>query len=390
MAWSADFLAKIRNQVNYPNLELTLDGVEYQDEVNSVSQIVRSASLQAGIATVVVNNSAGTFNGRITDDTWDQQRQYVKINFDGLAEDMNLLAGIVSKIEYQGARATIYIRDHLAQMLNRSVGDWATEVDYYSGAAPHAGDGYSPAWLVWYILTTSAYGNLDNTAGAGNTDIDWTSFSNWATDCATANYALKGKFTGEMTIRDIILRVCELTDSYAWVNADGKFEFAVHDGANQPAGSESYDDDLIIPEDESNTPFLVIDTDHIRNELISWWGYDPTADEPEKSATRAIGTDAGSQGQYGEFHYMDMDRNIWHANATSHSSYRAAWVARFAGPRRVVRFEAQMPSWLEDIGHTVSVTNSLLGISSETMTIIKMILLPDKGHTLMTLYWDWD
>jgi hypothetical protein len=376
--YTATFLGKIRNRTNLPNLRLVYDGANYDDEVISVSQVVRSLNLSAGTVTVVVDNSAGTFNGRITDDTWDQQRAYVQMYFDGLAEYMNLFAGIVTRVTYQGATATIYIRDHMAQMLNREVGDWENEEDYYSAA-------YNPADLVWAILTDSNYGNLDNTAGVGNTDIDYTQWGSWKTDMTNTSYSIQGRFTGQ-TIRDILMRVCFLTDSYIWVNGDGLFEFAMHDGASLPTGSENYTDANIVPEDESNIPFLDTDIDNPRNQISSWYGYDP---DTEKS-TGASGVDAGSQAQYGKFRAIDKSTWLWHADSASSSAFRTAYLQRHADPYRQIEFESFMASWLEDIGHTVSVTNGLLSITSQTMTIIEMILYPMDGRTHMKLYWDWD
>lgn len=379
---SAEFLAKIRNQANFPNLRLVLDGVTYDDEVKSVSQVVRSLNLSAGTVTVVVDNSAGTFNGRITDDTWDQQRAYIKVFFDGLAEYMNLLAGIVTKVQYQGATATIYIRDHMAQMLNREVGDWENEVDYYSSA-------YNPADLVWAILTDSDYGNLDDTESAANTDIDYTQWSSWKTDMTNASYSLSGRFTGQ-TIRDILLKVCELTDSYIWVNGDGLFEFAMHAGSSMQDSTEDFTNDNIIPEDESNIPFLTADIEDIRNKIRSWHSFNPDTGK----STAALGTDADKVAHYGIFRAIEKDNWLWHADSASSSAFRTAYLQRYAYPYRQVELMATMGAWMNDLGHTADVTNELLEMDAVTMTITEMILYPDPGakpHMChVKLYWDWD
>lgn len=389
MAWSADFLQKIRAQTNDFRLRLTLDGVNYDDKIIRVSQIVRNNTLSAGTVMVTVDNSSGWVNSRISDATWSQQRSYITMYFVGLAEYMNLFAGIPFKIEYQGKNAVIYIRDHMAKMLKKEIGNWEQEIDYYSASAPHAGDSYDAAKLVWHILTDSNAGNLSDLQSSANTDLDWDQFEAWATDISNSGYKLKAKFTGQ-TIRDILLRVCELTDSYCWCDADGKFNFSMHDGSSMMTGSENYTDDNIFPEDKSGIPFLTTDIDHIKNHLTTWYDIDPTVENPEKSGTRVYVEHTGSSGHYGEFRHVDMDQTIWHADSTSSSSYRAAWLQRYAHPHRMIQFEASMGSWLEDVSYTVSVTNSLLGITSLTMTITEMVLLPDEGKTIMTLYWDWD
>lgn len=390
MAWSADFLKNIRAQTNDFRLRLTLDGLNYDDEVIRVSQIVRSNTLSAGTVMVTVDNSDNTFGTRIQDSTWDLQRSYVRMYFIGLeSEVMDLFAGIPYKIEYQGKNATIYMRDRMATMLKREIGNWEQEIDYYSGSAPHAGDSYSAAEMVWHLLTDSNAGNLDSTRSSANVAIDWDQFLAWKTDCTSKGYKLKGRFEGT-SIRDILLRVCELTDSMIWVNSSGLFSMSMHDESSQGTGSENYTNDNIVPEKKGGIRFLTIDIDNIKNHLTTWYGIDPTAEHPEKSGTRVYTEDTGSSGHYGEFRHVDMDQTIWHVDTTSSSSYRGAWLQRYKDPHRMVQFETFMMSWLEDVSSKVNVTNSLLWSGAKTMTITEMVLLPDIGKTIMTLYWDWD
>jgi len=176
----------------------------------------------------------------------------------GNQEWLDILTGWADDPEFLEALVNLPIRDKFAGLLEKHLGSKEAPLNYYSIS-------YNPVDLTWDILTTQ--GGLDPTASTANTDIDYTSWLDWKTDCATANLLLEAEFTGQ-SIRDALELIRDLTNSDIYVGGDGKLKFFRFTQATPPA--ETY----LFDEDKSKDIVLRLDSEKILNKLQVYYDLD--------------------------------------------------------------------------------------------------------------------
>lgn len=151
----------------------------------------------------------------------------------GNQEWLDILTGWADDPNFLAAMLNLAIRDKFAGLLEKELGSDEAPLNYYSLS-------YNPADLTWDILTTQ--GGLDSTTSTANTDIDYSSWSAWKTDCATANLSLEAEFTGQ-SIREALELIRDLTNSDIYVGGDGKLKFFRFTQAAPPAETYLFDED---------------------------------------------------------------------------------------------------------------------------------------------------
>jgi len=116
-------------------------------------------------------------------------------------------------------------RDAISDFTKKHVGSSQSPADYYSSASytiftdADWSPGRNPADIIWHLLTY--WGGLDATEGAGNTDIDWTTFSEFKNTLASINYLVQAKFEGQ-TLTNALKEICGKTNSTVFSEMDGK------------------------------------------------------------------------------------------------------------------------------------------------------------------------
>ncbi len=165
-------------------------------------------------------------------------------------EWIDLMTGWGDDPEFTGVLTGLLIRDKFMGLFEKGIGNKASPVDFFSTAQ-------NPADLAWDILVT--YGKFDSTASTANTDIDYTSWSSWWTDCDTANISLKARFSGE-NIRSALEFVKDLSNSGIFAAGDGKLHFFRLKQAAAPGSAQVYSTD--------NTRDLSVGLDN--EKILNW------------------------------------------------------------------------------------------------------------------------
>lgn len=191
------------------------------------SNLRREAKLQLAIG--VLNTPARSGIAR-SGATLSNLLTYTRIA--GNEEWLDILTGWADDPEFPEALVNLPIRDKFAGLLEKELGSKEAPLNYYSIS-------YNPADLTWDILITQ--GGRDPTASTANTDIDYTSWSDWKTDCTTANLSLEAEFTGQ-TIREALELIRDLTNSDIYVGGDGKLKFFRFTQGAPPASSYLFDE----------------------------------------------------------------------------------------------------------------------------------------------------
>jgi len=148
----------------------------------------------------------------------------------GAGQWFDVLTGWGDDPLFQGSYTTLAIRDKFAGLFEKTIGSQAAPVDFYSIA-------HNPADLAWHILVD--YGGLDSTVSTANTDIDYTTWLSWWTDCDTVSLSLEARFNGQ-TVKQALQLVRDLSNSGIFVAGDGKLNFFRFKQAAAPSSPQHY------------------------------------------------------------------------------------------------------------------------------------------------------
>ena len=377
---SAAFIAGIKKRYIQPRISFIHNGTDYSPFVIKISQITRDANLSAGVANVTLNNGTGTFNFFSSTNTALAESAQVKIHLTSdSADKVTLLSGKVQNVDFQGTRVIVRVKDHLKDFHSIKLGSDTVPFDFTSQFATPEG-GHPADRIVWRLLTEDAAGNLDPTEGAGNTDINWTRFVAWRDNyldsfAQNSRFLLRARFTGE-TLRSALLKIAQLTHSYFWVDLDGKISFA----PTHPTG-QTYTASNREPLALSLSLDPIINTMRVRyryNHINSTW-LDSTLEA----------NDATSVTQYGKRNYVEEDRTVWHHSFTSGFDDRTQTLSDIAFPKRMVSLTTNLSGVTEDVATQITVTDTIKGITAQTMTIEEIIYDLEARKVRMKAWWQW-
>lgn len=343
----------------------------YDSYVESVSSLRRDTGLSSGTAVVKVTNIDQTWNIFESDLTNFGKTAQLKHFFSGDSEYITYFTGTVEKVRFEDAHAYLYIRDKMAPMLDIPLQCGQNAVEIYDPIGEEVC--YNPADMVWKLLVD--FGGLDATVGVGNADIDYDSWVAWHNDCVAGakNYCIRGRFTGH-SIRTALLSIANRSNSYIWVDNTGKFRFAPpYDAAGQ---TFSVGDCKKID--------LEISKGELINDCIVYYGYQPNVGPGTWTGTQDD-DDATSIAAYGEREFTEESRVVWHWNSSSALSDAVYKILGYKDPIKYILLEATMKGFITEIADEVTVTESLKGLSSETVRIIDVVSLNlTEGTVILT------
>jgi len=319
------------------------------------SRVRRNASLGAGEATIVLDNSSAAWNGFHADrNALGDEGIVTMLLDDGLSTNtIKLFTGTVMQVDYDENRVIIKLRDKIYQALRVRIG---------SGQVPAIVDGYSAGHLVWHILTNEPTDpfpgmGLDDTENSSNVDIDFTQHWNWRNMLNGQGYELGAQLTGH-TARWCLDRIAKMTNSYIWQQGDGRITFAPPRKNGGVYGVSTTD----------NIGLSMV-TDTIVNDITVYHNYD-TDDGAWEGQSGTIGTPGTIAGdswtQYGRMSETDDNNAIFHNTADSAENQLSEQIGIYASPIRMFGIRAMLPAFEDDISYFINVTKAVYGVTGQT------------------------
>lgn len=362
-----------RQNITKPSVKLRykflVDSVDYTDLLLDLPTITRNVNLSAGKATVVVNNAGQWWNFLYETNVSLGGAAEIQVYIDGDAANvLTILKGKIQRPKFLGAKVALVIRDHSGDWLNIKVGSNRQPATFYLAQTRTAD------FFVWRLLTTE--GGLDSLTAPENPDIDYTSFAAWRDQHITPNaYEIKARLTGH-TISETLMRICQMTHSYIWVNNDGKVAFA-------PPYNPGYS------YDESNTSMrdLELNEDRILNLVEARNGYN----FDQGIWVRVTGQSANttSSDRFGVFPKTIEDRIVVHMTTASAEADRDATLTDYAFPLKFVMLKAGPPAITEDLARQITVDDTLRGWSGINPLVEEITYDLDKWEVSMKARWPW-
>ena len=199
----------------------------YVDSYGSISR--NAESITAGNVTLQIVNTDQTWNDilanpqnhigvGLADSTI--QLGYTAIGF------ITLFTGKLDNSDFSDIDSVgLSFRDTISDFTKKQVGSSQSPADYHSSASYTVftnadwSSGRNPADVIWHLLTY--WGGLDSTESTANTDIDWTTFSEFKNILSAIGYLVQGKFQGQ-TLANALKEICDKTNSTVFSEMDNK------------------------------------------------------------------------------------------------------------------------------------------------------------------------
>ncbi len=275
-------------------------------------------------------------------------------------EKIDLFTGYVESAEFDESEKTVTLncKDRISTCLDYPVVDTSgttpAEVIYnYISIYSVRNYPYLLSDIVFNLLT--AYGKLDNTAGVGNSDIDYASWQAWAVVVDNGGYDIYDicvVANGE-SVGTILMKIAQMTESIFWVSGEGKIKFKA---SLQAVTGQSYDrSDLIV------LPYI-ISMDGRINRITCKWQYDPEFDM-FVSDNSGVVTDWESYGPgdepFTETQQIVDDRIVSHNSTDSAELFMNEKLNRTAAPPRIFNVPTDLLGFVEDLGNDITLDGVL-------------------------------
>jgi len=338
----ASFEARLSKQLVKATIWLKYKGVDYTSYLNDVSTITRSADLTSGAGTATLSNISQIWNLFLADRTEIGNISQIGIKLaaeHGVSNEKALFTGKVEDVSYAEAEAILKVRDKMVSTLKKKLGNGENPVEYLTPQ--------NPADLAWDLLTT--HGGLDDTASTDNTDIDYTSWNSYKTDCDTLKYSLQARFTGHY-ITNALLMIANLTNSYIWIGGEGKFKFKRPIPPFTPGILPRYNRSNCLEIDASITK------ENLINHFRCRYGYNPDIDE---WAGSYLAEDEASKTDFGTFSDVEEDKTVWHADLDSATEYADRTVDKNKQPLTLLTITSTLCGIFLSLGDTILVEEAL-------------------------------
>lgn len=349
------FEDSVKAEANNPRIRFVLDDTIYDDLVLSVSSISQDAEITSGFVSIKLSNTDGSWSTYRGSDIIGKSCRvglyFLPITAIGL---LYLFTGTVEDVTFNRAEVNLQLRDKMAPMLEKELGNGQAPVDYYS-------TWYSPGDLVWHILTE--YGELTDLKDDTNPDINYSSWTTWDTDTNAKNYQLKARFTGD-TIQSALSEIAYLTNSLIWVDGEGKIQFAMF--SPPYTGDEYFDHDNCIDID------LSVSRKDIINDVRVRYGFSVANDGWENS-TNDI--DSASITKHGRRQVVIESKTVWHYTLQSAVSFRDDFLDIWASASERIMMKTTMMGFLFGLGSALYVTEALKNLNNRSYWIDKVVSL---------------
>jgi hypothetical protein len=378
MAWtvSSGFQSQLDAQVPDAIIrKFTFSTSDSTDKVLDFGSISRRGDkVIAGDMSIRLSNADQFWNNVQADKTHFLRSATMDIGFtiNNSNETLRVFTGDLTKIRNASrAKVNVSFRDKMNTLTKRSVGN-------ASSAVAFTGSDWNPADMFFTIATS--WGRLSGIQSTSNPDIDWDTFSTWKTNLTLSGFAIQGNFEGDQ-VPNIFQKIAEITNSVIIAEGDGK----IYTYKFQPSLATnvvSYDGTNILKEIERQ-----MDIKTLVNDVKVFHGYNPDSDTWTGFASKVFTSSVNTFGTYEE----SVDGTlVWHATANSALRFLERRYTLSKEPLESIRFKSSLKGMVNQIGDSITVTDSLLAYSQDPFKITDLDINLNKGIVSIDAIEDYD
>jgi len=266
-------------------------------------------------------------------------------------ELIDMFSGKMSKLVFKNEVLDISITDKFKQLTERVVGTSDVPVSY-------TGSNYLPSDVAWWAITS--YGGYDATVSSANTDINYSTFAEWASVFSGDAVFIEAEFKGTK-VAEILRKLGRYTQSAIYID-DNKISFhrfGVADSHSTTLGST----------DLRNVEVSFDKSDLVTKQYV-FADYDTTS-RYHKITVHA--SNSASANSFGLLEAVEKDSNVWYVNSASGINLAERKILVDGEPNDKLVAETGLQGFPLSIGETLTIVDDFF---SETQSYRIM------GHTL--------
>ena len=310
--------------------------------------------------TINLSNEDQVFNFFIDDKTKLKQAVTLEMGYTHPTsgdELITLFAGETDYVRYSKGTCNISIVDKFKQLSERIIGTSDVPVNYM-------GSSYLPSDVAWWLITS--YGGYDTTADSSNVDIDYPAFQTWSEIFSESSIFVEATFDGQK-VTEALRKLSRMTRSAINIEED-KISFKRFSLAD--SNTVTITDDNVL-----DIGITINDADSINKQHV-FADYDVTSEYHKISIFEVATAQVNS---YGLHEDTEEDENIWYTNTVSALDLAQRVVNTKKDPYNSLDIASLLNSLPYLIGETVTVVDSLHGISGDGFRIMGKSIDMDKG-----------
>lgn len=310
--------------------------------------------------TINLSNEEQTFNFFIDDKTKLKQSVSLEMGYTHPTsgdELISLFSGETDYVKFNSGKCSIAIVDKFKQLSERIVGTSEIPVSY-------TGSNYLPSDIAWWLV--SSYGGFDSVSSTSNADIDYTSFSEWASVFSESSILVNAIFKGQK-VTEALRKIARMTRSAIYIE-DNKFTF------KRFSAADSYS--TAINDDDVKNLELSIDDSKTINKQYVFAEYIPASDAFNTTVFAVASAQVNSFGIHED---TEQDKKLWYVNTVSALDLAQRVINVKKEPFDNLTIDTVLTTLPYLIGETITVANSLHGIDDKGFRIMSKDIDMDKG-----------
>lgn len=343
---SSEWISRIQGYAPSITRKFYIGSSDYSDYVLKWPKI-KTDWIRMSPNNIIINlaNEEQTFNFLRTGGLgliYDASIKIGQITASNSLEAITIFGGNIGSFKYSKGACSVSIVDRWNQLTNRLVGTEDVPVDYSTS-------NYLPSDLAWYLCTS--HGGLDATQTSSNTDIDYTSFSNWAAVMSGSSILMQAYFKGAKAV-DGLRRIGRLTNTAIYVSPDNRLTFKRFSLIDSNTLNLSADN--------------IIDLDaEVREDAIINKFYQKAAYSVASNyhTVTVFDTSTASINSFGLHEQIEGDTMVWFVNTASALDSAQRLISQFALPEPDVTVSTVLAALPALVGETIVVDDDQLGIS---------------------------
>ncbi len=262
-------------------------------------------------------------------------------------DTVGMFAGPLTGATAAGDAAELTFDDKFARLNDMKIGTNESP-DYWTAE--------NPAELAWRLLVS--YGDLDPTASAANTDIDYNAWSSWHNVFDNDTIEIESWFDGQ-SVTEALQKIAKLTDSVINQTGNGKVFCTKHVGINSVHGTIT---DSYIRGDVE----VEVKKDDLVNDVTVLYDYDFVNEEWGGSVTVQNTLSVSSWGSHEK---VIDDTNVWYATSAPAQTHAEKLVFRRHEPNTVYKTSVTPEFMLQSVGDVMAFTSNVVGVTSKYMVL---------------------
>lgn len=313
--------------------------------------------------TISVENASQLMNEIIEDRTKFRQDGEISYGyqFNPTFIDLGCVAkGTLINADYSNSEVNLQFKNQLDRLSEIKI---STDTTSQQGVAFIATT-YNPAELTLDILTSNSYGaQLDNTASAANTDINYESYLNWRNTLGSESIVVQAFFPYQTSYVAALQNIAEVTDSAIYVETDNRINFIRNLTGVQSFAATVTNSDII-------SISAAGDAFDMCNEYTVPISFTVTSNSVTGFRQTIRFQNASSINSFGKISKEPTNNLIWYVDSASALNLAQRVVGRRRQPEVALSITTPIKFMQQQLGDIIFVTNDELNLNEEPFTLI--------------------